>query len=91
LPPAIRSQRGVGGSRHPHAASFNVSDDGNFNGTDDGTLITDPPVGHGAQALANLFGQHIASIFPTTVAGANTRLLALAQEAHLLLLSLPHA
>jgi hypothetical protein len=71
--------------------SFNVSDDGNFNGTDDGTLITDPPVGHSTQALANLFGQHIASIFPTTVAGANTPLLAPAQEPNLLLLSVPHA
>ena len=72
-------------------ASFNVTDDGNFNGTDDGTRITDPPVSHSTQAVANLFGQHIASIFPTTVAGANTPLLALAQEAHLLLLSVPHA
>ena len=71
--------------------SFNVSDDGNFNGIDDGTLITDPPVGHSTQALANLFGQHIASIFPTTVAGANTPLLAPAQEPNLLLLSVPHA
>jgi fibronectin-binding autotransporter adhesin len=71
--------------------SFNVSDDGNFNGTDDGTLITDPQVGHSTQAVVNLLGQHIASIFPTTVAGANTPLLAPAQAPNLLLLSVPHA
>jgi len=71
-------------------ASFHANDDGNFNGTDDGTLITDPPVSKGTQAGANLFAQQIASIFPSTVAGAHTPILAPAREANLLLFSVPH-
>jgi hypothetical protein len=72
-------------------ASFNAIDDGNFNGTDDGTLITDPPVGKGTQALAGLFAQDIAASFPPTV-GIHAPLLAPVQEPSLLLpVSLPHA
>jgi hypothetical protein len=73
-------------------ANFHAIDDGNFNGTDDGTLITDPPLGNGTQALAGLFAQDIAASFPPTVAGAHTLLLASMQEPTLLLsVTPPHA
>jgi len=73
-------------------ANFHAIDDGNFNGTDDGTLITDPPVGNSPQALAGRFAQDIAASFPATVAGAHTLLLAPRQEPSLLLsVSPPHA
>jgi hypothetical protein len=52
-------------------ASFHLSNDGNFNGTDDGTKITDPPAPTKPQSplsdpLASLFGQFMASWNPIT-------------------------
>lgn len=75
-------------------ASFQLSNDGNFNGTDDSTKIVDPPAPTKPQKppinLAGLFGQFMASwTSPTT---------ALMSEAHSPLaselqtaISLPHA
>ena len=52
-------------------ASFILSDDGNFNGTDDGTKIVDPPVPAKSQSplsnpLASLFAQLVAYWNPLT-------------------------
>ena len=45
-------------------ASFNLSDDGSFNGTADGTLITDPPVASKLPAhILALLGSYMSSAF----------------------------
>jgi len=74
-------------------ASFHLSDDGNFNGTDDGTKIVDPPAAMKPQTpinnLASLFGQFMAS-WTNPSAGLTSQLFsALATEVQTAI-SLPH-
>jgi hypothetical protein len=76
-------------------ASFLLSDDGNFNGTFDGTKIVDPPVPTKPQTpltnpLASLFGQFMASWNPITALTSEVQHSPLASELQTIL-SLPHA
>ena len=70
-------------------ASFNPSDDGNFNGTADGTLITDPPVASKTQTNnISLFASYIASSFVSAIDGHGA--IPSSAELPMPLLSLPH-
>jgi hypothetical protein len=75
-------------------ASFALSDDGNFNGTDDGTKIVDPPVPTKPQTplnnLVSLFGQFMASWTNPITALTSEVHFPLASELQTIL-SLPHA
>ena len=68
------------------STSFTLADDGNFNGTDDGTLITDPRVG---SRTASLFNQYIASSFPPLYGSVANLLIEAAHPQSPI--SLPHA
>ena len=70
-------------------ASFTPSDDGNFNGTADGTLITDPPVASKPQTnVFSLFASYIASSFVSAIDGHGA--IPPSAELPMPLLSLPH-
>jgi hypothetical protein len=70
-------------------ASFTLSDDGNFNGTADGTLITDPPVASKPQTkIFSLFASYIASSFVSAIDGHGA--IPSWAESPMPLLSLPH-
>jgi hypothetical protein len=75
-------------------ASFHLSDDGNFNGADDGTKITDPPAPPKPQNppnnLASLFGQFMASWTNPVTALTSELRSPLASELQTAI-SLPHA
>jgi hypothetical protein len=75
-------------------ASFQLSNDGNFNGTDDGTKIVDPPAPAKPQNppinLASLFGQFMASWTSPTAALMSEAHSPLASELQTAI-SLPHA
>jgi hypothetical protein len=75
-------------------ASFHLSDDGNFNGTDDGTKIVDPPAPTKPQAplnnLASLFIQFMASWTNPSAALNGEMHTPLASELQTAM-SLPHA
>ena len=75
-------------------ASFHLSNDGNFNGTDDGTKIVDPPAQTKPQNpfnnLASLFGQFMASWTNPITALASQVHSPIASELQMAM-SLPHA